>query len=41
MAEAKALVDGAPKTVKEQVAKEEAQKMKSEIEAVGGTVTLK
>lgn len=41
LAEAKALVDGAPKTVKEQVAKEEAQKMKSEIEAVGGTVTLK
>ncbi len=41
LAEAKALVDAAPKTVKEQVAKEEAEKMKKEIEAVGGKVSLK
>ncbi|MSS18816.1 50S ribosomal protein L7/L12 [Eubacteriaceae bacterium RF-744-FAT-4] len=39
--EAKALVDGAPKTVKEGVAKEEAEEMKSKIEEVGATVELK
>ena len=39
--EAKALVDGAPKTVKEGVAKDEAEEMKSKIEEVGATVELK
>ena len=41
LAEAKALVDGAPKTVKEGVAKDEAEKMKAEIEEAGGKVALK
>jgi len=41
LAEAKALVDGAPKTVKEAVAKEEAEKMKKELEEAGAKVTLK
>ena len=39
--DAKDLVDGAPKTVKEGVAKEEAEKMKKDLEAVGATVELK
>lgn len=39
--EAKDLVDGAPKMLKEGVAKEEAETIKKEIEAVGGKVTLK
>ncbi|HQF43133.1 MAG TPA: 50S ribosomal protein L7/L12 [Ignavibacteriaceae bacterium] len=39
--EAKDLVDGAPKTVKEQVSKEEAEKVKKELEEAGATVTLK
>lgn len=39
--EAKALVDGAPSTVLEGVKKEDAEKAKADIEAVGGTVTLK
>ncbi len=38
--EAKDLVDGAPKTVKEGVAKEEAEAMKAKIEENGGTVEL-
>jgi large subunit ribosomal protein L7/L12 len=41
LAEAKALVDGAPKTVKEAVAKGEAEKMKKELEEAGGKVSLK
>jgi len=41
LAEAKALVDGAPKTVKEAVAKAEAEKMKKELEEAGGKVSLK
>jgi large subunit ribosomal protein L7/L12 len=41
LAEAKALVDGAPKTVKEGVAKAEAEKMKKELEEAGGKVSLK
>ncbi len=41
LAEAKALVDGAPKPVKEGVAKEEAEKFKGELEAAGATVSLK
>ncbi|MCH4072472.1 50S ribosomal protein L7/L12 [Pseudoramibacter sp.] len=39
--DAKALVDGAPKTVKEGVPKDEAEEMKSKIEEVGATVELK
>lgn len=41
LADAKALVDGAPKTVKENVKKEEAEEMKKKIEEAGGKVTLK
>jgi large subunit ribosomal protein L7/L12 len=39
--EAKDLVDGAPKPLKEGVKKEEADEIKSKIEAVGGKVDLK
>jgi large subunit ribosomal protein L7/L12 len=39
--EAKALVDEAPKPVKEGVEREEADKLKGEIEEAGGTVELK
>ena len=39
--EAKDLVDAAPKVIKEGVAKEAAEEMKKQIEAAGGTVTLK
>lgn len=39
--EAKDLVDGAPKIVKENVAKAEAEEMKKKITEAGGTVTLK
>lgn len=39
--EAKDLVDGAPKTVKEAVAKAEAEEMKKKLEEVGGSVELK
>jgi len=39
--EAKALVDEAPKPVKEGIDKEEAEKLKAEIEEAGGTVELK
>jgi large subunit ribosomal protein L7/L12 len=39
--EAKDLVDKAPGTVKENVSKEDADKMKKELEAVGATVELK
>ncbi|HEY8514935.1 MAG TPA: 50S ribosomal protein L7/L12 [Candidatus Binatia bacterium] len=38
--EAKDLVDGAPKTVKEGVAKAEAEDMKKKLEEAGGTVEL-
>ena len=41
LAEAKGLVDGAPKPVKEGAAKEEAEKIKADLEAAGATVTLK
>ncbi|MBI5621273.1 50S ribosomal protein L7/L12 [Candidatus Falkowbacteria bacterium] len=41
LADAKALVDGAPKMIKEGVAKADAEKMKKEVEAAGGKVTLK
>ena len=39
--EAKDLVDGAPKTVKEAVAKAEAEAMKKKLEEAGAKVTLK
>jgi large subunit ribosomal protein L7/L12 len=38
--EAKDLVDGAPKTVKEGATKEEAEKMKTQLETAGGKVKL-
>ncbi|MDR3402523.1 MAG: 50S ribosomal protein L7/L12 [Chthoniobacter sp.] len=41
LAEAKALVEGAPKTVKEGVTKEEAEEIKKKIEAAGGVVEIK
>ncbi|QIQ87759.1 50S ribosomal protein L7/L12 [Erythrobacter sp.] len=41
LTEAKALVEGAPKPLKEGVNKEEAEEVKSKIEAAGGTVELK
>lgn len=40
LAEAKALVDGAPKTVKQGVSKEEADKLKKQFEEQGATVEL-
>ncbi|MBE6082727.1 MULTISPECIES: 50S ribosomal protein L7/L12 [Tissierellales] len=39
--EAKDLVDGAPKPVKEGVAKDEAEQIKTKLEEVGATVELK
>jgi large subunit ribosomal protein L7/L12 len=39
--EAKDLVDGAPKTVKENLTKDEAEKVKKELEEQGATVELK
>ncbi|MGR3309356.1 MAG: 50S ribosomal protein L7/L12 [Candidatus Brocadiales bacterium] len=39
--EAKALVDEAPKPVKEGVSKEDAEKVKKELEAAGATVEIK
>lgn len=39
--EAKDLVDGAPKTVKEGISKDEAEKIKKELEEAGATVTIK
>jgi large subunit ribosomal protein L7/L12 len=39
--EAKALVDEAPKPIKEGVEREEADKLKGELEEAGGTVELK
>ena len=40
LAEAKALVDGAPKTLKEAAAKEEAEEIKAKLAEVGATVEL-
>ena len=40
LAESKAAVDGAPKTLKEAVAKEDAEKFKAQLEEVGATVEL-
>jgi len=39
--EAKALVDGAPKAIKEDVPKDEAEQIKEKIEAAGGAVEIK
>ena len=39
--EAKALVDGAPKALKEKVAKDEAEKIKAQLEEAGATVEIK
>ena len=39
--DAKALVDGAPKPVKEGIERDEAEKLKAEIEEAGGSVELK
>ena len=39
--EAKDLVEGAPKTVKENLTKEDAEKLKKELEEQGGAVELK
>src|SRR6266513_6265511 len=39
--EAKALVDEAPKPIKEGIEREEADKLKSELEEAGGTVEVK
>ncbi|ASK88748.1 50S ribosomal protein L7/L12 [Sphingorhabdus sp. SMR4y] len=41
LTDAKALVEGAPKAIKEGVAKAEAEEIKAKIEAAGGTVELK
>ena len=41
LTEAKALVEGAPKAIKEGVNKAEAEEIKAKIEAAGGTVELK
>lgn len=41
LAEAKALVEGAPKTVKEGVTKDDAAKMKTQLEAAGAKVEVK
>ena len=41
LADAKALVDGAPKVLKEGVKKEDAEAWKKKIEDAGGKVTLK
>ena len=39
--EAKEIVDGAPKTIKEGVSKDEAEDMKSKLDEVGATVEVK
>lgn len=39
--EAKDLIDAAPKPVKEGITKEEAEEMKTKLEAAGATVTIK
>ena len=41
LADAKAVVDGAPKTLKEAVSKEEAEGIKAKLAEVGATVELK
>ena len=39
--EAKDLVDGAPKPIKQGISKEDAEKLKKELEGAGGTVSIK
>ncbi|MDO5725013.1 MAG: 50S ribosomal protein L7/L12 [Tissierellia bacterium] len=39
--DSKALVDGAPKAIKEKVSKEEAEELKAKLEEVGATVEIK
>jgi len=39
--EAKALVDNAPKPVKEKISKEDAENIKKQLEAVGATIEIK
>ena len=41
LGEAKALVEGAPKAVKEGVSKDEAEKLKKQLEEAGATVEIK
>jgi large subunit ribosomal protein L7/L12 len=41
LTEAKAAVEAAPKAIKEGVSKDEAQKLKAQLEAIGATVELK
>jgi large subunit ribosomal protein L7/L12 len=41
LAEAKALVEGAPKTIKEGVTKAEAEEIKKKVEAAGAKVEIK
>ena len=41
LAEAKAVVDGAPKAIKEQISKEDAEAAKAKLEEVGAKVELK
>ncbi|EQA97099.1 large subunit ribosomal protein L7/L12 [Sphingobium wenxiniae] len=41
LTEAKALVEGAPKAIKEGVSKDEAEKLKKQLEEAGATVELK
>ena len=41
LADAKAMVDGAPKTVKEKVSKEDADKLKAALEGAGAKVEIK
>jgi len=41
LTESKALVDGAPKPVKENIPKDEADKLKAELEAAGAKVEIK
>jgi large subunit ribosomal protein L7/L12 len=41
LAEAKAFVEGAPKNVKENISKEDAEKLKKQIEDAGGKVSIK
>ena len=41
MAEAKAVVEGTPKTLKEALSKDEAEEMKKKVEEAGGKVELK
>ena len=41
LADAKAVVDGAPKTVKEKISKEDADKLKAALEGAGAKVEIK